>query len=138
MHRERPAAGVWDMKMSEGGLVDIDFCAQYLQIVHGAGGGPLRPNTGEALVALGDAGLASRSRIAALRGAWSLQHNLNQLLKIALDDEDDPEGEPRPFRALLAKAGGARGFAALKRRIAAARLDVQAASDELFRGRPPA
>ena len=39
MARERPADGPWDMKLSDGGLVDIEFAAQHLQLVHAADGG---------------------------------------------------------------------------------------------------
>ena len=52
MTRERPAAGFWDLKLSPGGLVDIEFCAQFLQLAGAADGGPLRQNTAEALTAL--------------------------------------------------------------------------------------
>ena len=31
MARERPPKGEWDLKLSPGGLVDIEFAAQYLQ-----------------------------------------------------------------------------------------------------------
>ena len=56
--RERPPAGFWDFKLIEGGLVDIEFAAQFLQLVHAPGGGPLRQNTAEALEALDLARLA--------------------------------------------------------------------------------
>src|SRR6185436_9144161 len=57
MARERPPKGDWDLKLGEGGLVDIEFAAQFLQLAHAADGGPLRQNTGEALAALRAAGL---------------------------------------------------------------------------------
>ncbi|MBA3812432.1 MAG: bifunctional [glutamine synthetase] adenylyltransferase/[glutamine synthetase]-adenylyl-L-tyrosine phosphorylase, partial [Caulobacteraceae bacterium] len=121
MARERPPSGPWDMKLVDGGLVDIEFCAQHLQLVHAAEGGPLRPNTGEALEALADARLAPPGPMTALREAWALQQNLSQLLKVAVEDGADPAHEPAALRALLARAGGARGFAALKSKLASAR-----------------
>ena len=39
MRRERPPTGKWDLKLADGGLVDIEFAAQYLQIVLAANGG---------------------------------------------------------------------------------------------------
>jgi glutamate-ammonia-ligase adenylyltransferase len=131
MAKERPAWGPWDMKLSRGGLVDIEFCAQHLEITGAAAGGPLRQNTGEALLALADAHADLRRPLGALRRAWLLQTNLVQLLKIALDDGVDPRGEPEGLRALLARAGGARTFPALERRLDLARKRVMAAFEGL-------
>jgi glutamate-ammonia-ligase adenylyltransferase len=127
MARERPPSGFWDMKLSEGGLVDIEFAAQHLQLIHAAAGGPLAQNTGEALAAMGRAKLADGKVVAALEEAWRLQQNLGQLLKVALDDRADPAEEPAAFRTLLARAGGAKDFKALKTRIEAARKAAHAA-----------
>jgi glutamate-ammonia-ligase adenylyltransferase len=127
MERERPPHGPWDLKLSPGGLVDIEFAAQFLQIVHAADGGPLSPNTARALAELGAAGLAPAPALAALSEAWRLQQDLTQLLKVALDDEPDPAAEPKAFRALLARAGGARSFKALVKRLDAAQAAARAA-----------
>jgi glutamate-ammonia-ligase adenylyltransferase len=129
---ERPPDGFWDMKLNDGGLVDIEFCAQHLQIVNAAAGGPLRANTGEALDALAGSGLAPPAALADLTVAWRLQQNLAQLLKIALEDGGDPAGEPKPLRALLAKAGGARDFRSLMARLSAARQAVAKAERSLI------
>jgi [glutamine synthetase] adenylyltransferase / [glutamine synthetase]-adenylyl-L-tyrosine phosphorylase len=130
MAAERPPQSFWDMKLSDGGLVDVEFAAQYLEIVHAAQGGPLRPNTGEALAALTDR--APAPALAALTDAWRLQQSIAQLLKIALDDDGDPEKEPKALRALLAKAGAARDFRALKTKLAAARRAALTASQEVL------
>jgi glutamate-ammonia-ligase adenylyltransferase len=113
MEKERPATGFWDLKLARGGLVDIEFAAQFLQIVHAAQGGPLRPHTGEALAALREAGLAPEAPVRDLESAWTLQQDLSQVLKVALPEAGDPSQEPEALRALLAKAGRADSFAAL-------------------------
>jgi glutamate-ammonia-ligase adenylyltransferase len=133
MVSERPGWGPWDMKLSRGGLVDIEFCAQHLQIIGAAGGGPLAQNTGEALTALAGAWPAHQGRLEALRAAWRLQTNLAQLLKIAVDDGVDPAGEPAGLRALLARAGRVRTFGALERRLATARGAVLTAFEAVIR-----
>ncbi len=132
MAAERPSTGFWDMKLSNGGLVDIEFAAQHLQLLHAGQEGPLAANTGEALAALLRAGLADARLINDLIGAWGLQQTLSQLLKIALEDNHDPESEPKALRALLAKAGGARDFRSLKSRLGAARKRALAASRALI------
>ena len=127
MERERPPKGPWDLKLAPGGLVDIEFAAQFLQLVHAAGGGPLAPNTAEALAALGAAGLVEPEPLAALADAWRLQQDLTQLLKVALDDGADPASEPKAFQALLARAGGVKTFKALSGRLAAAQAAARKA-----------
>ncbi|MFN9927090.1 MAG: bifunctional [glutamine synthetase] adenylyltransferase/[glutamine synthetase]-adenylyl-L-tyrosine phosphorylase, partial [Phenylobacterium sp.] len=132
MARERPPAGSWDLKLAPGGLVDIEFAAQYLQIVHGAAGGPLESNTARALAALGDAKLAPADTVSALLEAWRLQQDLAQLLKVALADPPDPEREPRAFQTLLAAIGGARNLAGLKSRLAAAQAAARKAHEAVI------
>ena len=127
MERERPPSGFWDLKLSPGGLVDVEFAAQHLQIVHAANGGPLRPNTAEALSALGARRLAPAEHLAALEAAWTLQQNLSQLLKVALDDAADPAAEPEAFRDLLARTGGTASFAALGAELEARRAKARKA-----------
>jgi glutamate-ammonia-ligase adenylyltransferase len=118
MARERPASGFWDMKLSTGGLVDIEFCAQFLQLAGAASGGPLRQNTADALTALAGAEPSRAGDIEFLLESWRLQQSASQLLKIALaDDGDDPAGEPAAFRALLARIAGCKTFAALVKTI---------------------
>jgi [glutamine synthetase] adenylyltransferase / [glutamine synthetase]-adenylyl-L-tyrosine phosphorylase len=121
MQDERPPFGFWDLKLSPGGLVDIEFVAQYLQLIHAAEGGPLEPHTAAALAALEAAGLAPPERIEVLSSAWTLQQNLSQLLKLALADNVDPKGEPMGFRRALARAGQARDFVRLERKLDEAR-----------------
>ncbi len=131
MAAERPPAGAWDMKLSPGGLIDIEFCAHFLQLAGAPSGAPLRQNTGDALQTLELAHPGRRRDLTALRRAWLLQTDLAQWLKIALDDGADPAAEPEGFRRLLAAAGGARGFADLESRLGSARERVVAAFDRL-------
>ena len=113
--QEKPPSGTWDMKLSPGGLVDIEFAAQFLQLAHAPAGGPLRAGTAEALEALAAAGLTED--VAPLLEAWTLQQNLTQMLKLALGDGDDPADQPEAFRRKLARAGGARDFRSLSARL---------------------
>lgn len=129
LERERPPKGEWDLKLSPGGLVDIEFAAQFLQLAHAADGGPLRANTAEALEAF--EGLAAPDALAALRKAWALQQNLTQLLKVALGDNADPSEEPKAFRALLARAGEARDFRTLRAKLETSRKAARGAYETI-------
>ncbi|WP_296600100.1 bifunctional [glutamine synthetase] adenylyltransferase/[glutamine synthetase]-adenylyl-L-tyrosine phosphorylase [Phenylobacterium sp.] len=134
LERERPPKSDWDLKLSPGGLVDIEFAVQFLQLVHAAEGGPLSPNTASALDRLGAAGLAAPDPLAALGEAWRLQQDLTQLLKVALDDNPDPAQEPKAFQALLARAGGVKTLKALRTRLEAAQAGARRGYLELVRG----
>jgi glutamate-ammonia-ligase adenylyltransferase len=129
LEQERPPKGPWDLKLSPGGMVDIEFAVQFLQLVHAGQGGPLAQNTAQALEAVRAAGLAPAKVLEDLQRAWRLQQDLSQLLKVALGDNADPAEEPKAFRALLARAGGARDFRALRTRLDTARTAARKAYD---------
>ena len=127
MAQERPPKGPWDLKLGPGGLVDIEFAAQFLQIAHAHEGGPLSANTAEALIALGQSGLVQEETLEALQLAWVLQQNLTQVLKLALSSEDDPEEQPSAFRKILARAAKTRDFRTLKSQLAKAQAGAHQA-----------
>ena len=131
MEEERPPKGDWDLKLAKGGLVDIEFIAQLLQIIHAPQGGPLEVNTAKALATAKAGGLAGADQIAALEAGWKLQQNLNQLLKVALDDDADPLLEPAPFRTLLAKAAGVRNFKSVPAYLALIRQSAREAFEQI-------
>ena len=85
----------------------------------------------EALAAMKAAGLAPPAPLEALERAWKLQQDLTQLLKVALEDDMDPTVEPPAFRALLARAGGARDFRTLSARLTASRAAARKAYETL-------
>jgi glutamate-ammonia-ligase adenylyltransferase len=132
MDKERPSKGFWDLKLARGGLVDIEFAAQFLQIVHAPAGGPLSVHTGEALAALRAAGLAPEAAARDLETAWTLQQDLSQVLKVALPEAQDPTQEPEALRALLAKAGRADSFAALTETLKAAKTAARKAYEAVL------
>jgi len=119
----------WDLKFARGGLVDIEFIAQALQLVH-ARAQPeiLDTNTITALHNLGAADVLNKADTAILVAAARLQHALTQVLRIALD-ETPKMGEATPgLKALLVEAGEAADFAALEARL----FDLQARVRAIF------
>ena len=104
----------WDIKLARGGLVDLEFIAQYLQLVH-ASGHPaiLSTSTGLALEAAHGAGLVSDEDWEVLRRSVQLQHDLTQILRLCLSGPFDPHTAGEGVRTLLARAGGAPDFASL-------------------------
>lgn len=127
MAREKPQKGDWDLKLGPGGFVDIEFAAQFLQLAHAPDGGPLNQNIADSLAAMREAGLADPEALTTLEEAWDLQQAVQQVLKVALDDYADPALEPKPFQALLARAGGAKDLKGLKAKIAKSQTAAHAA-----------
>jgi glutamate-ammonia-ligase adenylyltransferase len=107
----------WNVKHRRGGLVDIEFVAQYLQLREAhAAPSLLNGNTMAALEGLAAAGVLSADAAADLTGALRLWHQVQQLLKLTTLDQEIDEAEAAPsLLALLARAAGAVDFAALKR-----------------------
>ncbi len=117
-------ASYWPRKGPRG-LVDIEFAAQYLQLINAHAGGPLRQNTGEALTALSETRLAHALVIGRLLDAWRLQQDLSQLLRVTLDDDADPDNEPAALQMMLAKAGKTTSFLRLQRKLDRARREAR-------------
>ncbi len=69
-----------------GGLVDLEFIAQYLQLVHAAAHPDvLSPNTATALTNLRRAGLLPAAAAEVLLPAARLLNNLTQVLRLCLE-----------------------------------------------------
>ena len=114
--KEKGTDDIWDLKQVRGGLVDLEFIAQYLQLVH-AGAHPdvLDQNTVERLPeAAGDAGLLARAHADVLIPATRLLHDLTQILRLCIEGRFDPATAPSGLKELLARAGDAPSFAELE------------------------
>jgi glutamate-ammonia-ligase adenylyltransferase len=109
--------GFWDVKHRRGGLVDIEFVAQYLQLREAAARPELLDrNTMAALDKFARAGILPADAAADLRDALRLWHNVQQMLKLTTVRQTIDETEASAsFLALMARAGGAVDFAGLKR-----------------------
>ena len=119
MARERGADYIWDVKNLRGGLVDIEFIAQYLQLRHGHDHpGVLDTNTTVALARLRDAGLLAADSAATLIAAMALWRRLQGMLRLSFGEEFVEQGAPEGGRELLVRACGAEDFDRLKATVA--------------------
>ncbi len=119
-----PGKNRWDLKFAPGGLVDIEFIAQALQLC-AASPQTLDTNTIAALQKLEAAGALSPAHAQALIAAASLEHALTQVLRIALDGTLEPDEATPGLKALLVHAAGAKDFAELEAHLAAAQANVR-------------
>ena len=123
MERDKPASHNWDIKLARGGLVDVEFIAQGLQIAHAPHAlHVVSPSTHDALMALADAGILPQDDAASLSLAFSLYSNLQQILRLCGDGAFNPNKSSEGLRRRLAEIAGDADFATLEAHL----LDVQA------------
>ena len=115
MARERGTDYIWNVKDLRGGLVDIEFIAQYLLLRH-AHDHPevLDANTTVALAKLRDAGLLADQTAETLIAAMGLWRRLQGMLRLSFGDGFDEATAPEGGRDLLVRGCGAESFDALK------------------------
>jgi glutamate-ammonia-ligase adenylyltransferase len=114
MAKQHKGESRWDVKHHRGGLVDVEFIAQYLQLLHGAAHPRvLTENTAEALERLGEAGVLETERVAALVRALDLWWRLQDALRLMATDAFTEETAPASLKAALARAAGQPDFATL-------------------------
>ncbi|AHB49022.1 glutamine-synthetase adenylyltransferase [Hyphomicrobium nitrativorans NL23] len=110
---------IWDLKQVRGGLVDLEFIAQHLQLMHAAAHPEvLDQNTLGAYRKLAEAGVLSGVDAERLTQATRLLHNLTQILRLCLEETFDPATAPSGLKALLARAGDAPDFSTLEAELA--------------------
>lgn len=117
---EKGADTVWDLKQVRGGLVDLEFIVQFLQLVN-AHDQPsvLRPGTQDALGRLAEAECLTSTDAEVLIPAARLLHSLTQVLRVCLDGPFDADKAPRGLKNLLAQAGEKPSFDRLEEELKA-------------------
>ena len=134
MEKEKGTKDVWELKQVRGGLVDLEFIAQYLQLVHGhAQPAVLSTNTACAVANLEKAGLLPPQAADVLLPAARLFGNLTQVLRLCLDGPFVPETAADGLKALLVRAGEAPDFARLHADLAARQAAVWGLFNEIVR-----
>ena len=128
-----PGRNRWDLKYAPGGLVDIEFLAQALQLVHApAHPAILDTNTVAALEKIAAAGFLEDADARLLIEAARLEQALTQILRIALDETLEADTASAGLKMLLAGAGNAADFAALERDLFARQDAVRAVFGRLM------
>jgi glutamate-ammonia-ligase adenylyltransferase len=115
IEQEKGTEDIWDLKQVRGGLVDLEFITQYLQLVHAADHPEiLDQNTVQALRKLAAAELIPPAHADVLIPAARLLNNLTQVLRLCLEGPFTPETAPDGLKELLAHAGEVPDFARLE------------------------
>jgi glutamate-ammonia-ligase adenylyltransferase len=112
--KEKGDSNPWDFKNAIGGLVDLEFIAQYLQLVH-AHRHPeiLDTSTARVLDKARQLKLVSVEDAEVLRTAAQLYHDLTQILRLCLSGPFDAKTAGPGLLRLLARAADVPDFATL-------------------------
>lgn len=105
--KEKAPESGWDLKLIPGGVIDIEFIAQYLALVAPAKASVVKVNglnTGEALKALGGKLMAPADLDTCLE-AFNLYTELSQLIRLCIDGLFDPKEAPSGLVELVCRAG---------------------------------
>ncbi len=124
--------GAWDLKQTPGGVVDIEFVAQYFQLLHGADEPAIVLTETEAsLVAAAKAGVLPAGEADTLLPALRLYQALTQILRLCLDGPFDPATASRGLLSRLAQAAEMPDFATLDRHVRDSEAAVRASFERL-------
>ena len=115
---EKGEHDIWDLKYAAGGMVDIDFIAQYLQLVHAADKPDiLDVSTLQVLDNAARLGVLPQSDAEVLRPAARLYHDLTQILRLCVSEKFKPETAGEDLLRVMARAGDAPDFSSLEARV---------------------
>ncbi|MEZ5891269.1 MAG: bifunctional [glutamine synthetase] adenylyltransferase/[glutamine synthetase]-adenylyl-L-tyrosine phosphorylase [Xanthobacteraceae bacterium] len=105
----------WNLKYAAGGLIDIEFIAQYLQLAY-ASETPaiLDTSTIRALDKAARHGVLKTEDAEVLRPAARLYHDLTQILRLCLTGPFDPEAAGQGLLGLLTRAADVPDIATLE------------------------
>lgn len=129
---EKGEDDIWDLKYAAGGMIDIEFIAQYLQLAHGSTKPDiLSVSTSQVLDNAARLGLLSQSEIEVLRPAARLYQDLTQILRLCVSGKFKPEGAGNDLLRLMARAGDAPDFSSLEARVQETQTEVRRVFVEL-------
>lgn len=132
VEREFPSKDPWNLKYVRGGLVDLEFICQYLQLIHGhKHPSVLQHHTRSAFLAIAEAKLLPAETAAMLVEAIALTHNLTQVVRICVEGDFKPEEATPSLKGLLARAGNAPNFEILDAQLREAQVNVHAAFNDI-------
>jgi glutamate-ammonia-ligase adenylyltransferase len=124
---EKGDADIWDLKYAAGGMVDIEFLAQYLQLVHAADMPDiLSVSTAQVIDNAVRLGVLPPSDADVLRPAARLYHDLTQILRLCVSAAFKPETAGEDLLRVMTRAGDAPDFSALEARVQEIQSDVRA------------
>lgn len=129
---EKGEADIWDLKHAAGGMVDIEFIAQYLQLVHAAAMPDiLSVSTLQVLDSAARLGVLPQADVDVLRPAVRLYHDLTQILRLCVSGKFKPDTAGTDLLRIMARVGDAPDFSALEAQVRETQGEVRRIFREL-------
>ena len=126
----------WNFKYAAGGMTDIDFIAQYLQLIHAhARPDILDVSTLQVLENASRLGVLGQSDYEILRSAARLYHDLTQVLRLCVAGKFNPETAGIELLRVLARAGDVPDFSTLEARVKETQGEVRRVFNALLEAR---
>jgi glutamate-ammonia-ligase adenylyltransferase len=133
--QQYPGDQFWDIKYRRGGMLDVEFIAQFLQLRHAAADPRvLHPNTTEALQRLVGAGVLAPDTADDLIAAGRLWHRLLGMLRLTVGSKLDEIALTDGLGRTLSAAAGAGDLAVLRSQIESNADRVADHFDKLING----
>ena len=145
--KEHGSEDPWQLKHARGGVVEIEFTAQYLKLLHAHAEPRLRTTVmREVLAVLREVGLLPADQAQELERAYALHQCLQAVLRLSLGDRLDPRAAPARLLEALVRAAALTlegeappaDFAALQRALVESQRAVRQIFDELCSPSTPA
>jgi glutamate-ammonia-ligase adenylyltransferase len=134
---EKGEDDIWDLKNAAGGMVDIEFIAQYLQLIHAADKPDiLNVSTVQVLENAARLGVLPQSDADILRAASRLYHDLTQIIRLCVIGKFKPETAGEDLLRVLTRAGDAPDFSSLEARVRETQSGVREVFLALLEGWP--
>ncbi|MCV3738588.1 bifunctional [glutamine synthetase] adenylyltransferase/[glutamine synthetase]-adenylyl-L-tyrosine phosphorylase [Rhizobium sp. TRM96647] len=105
--KEKPPRDIWDLKLIPGGLIDIEFIAQFLALVAPARGVALPEQalpTAEALSVVAR-GQMDENDLDTVQQALRVYSEISQIVRLCIDGPFDPKEAPAGLVDLVCRAG---------------------------------
>ncbi|MDF1631949.1 bifunctional [glutamine synthetase] adenylyltransferase/[glutamine synthetase]-adenylyl-L-tyrosine phosphorylase [Mycoplana sp. MJR14] len=105
--KEKPPRDIWDLKLIAGGLIDIEFIAQFLALSAPARGGALPEQalpTADALAVVAR-GQMDENDLDTVQQALRVYSEISQIVRLCIDGPFDPKEAPAGLVDLVCRAG---------------------------------
>ena len=130
---EKATSDIWNLKQVRGGLIDLEFIVQYLQLAYAADHPALlHQTTLVSLAAAASEGVISPEDYRRLASAGQLLHDLTQILRLTIEGPFNPASAPKGLKSRLVRASHAESFEDLEGKLKQAFADVSAAFEKLI------
>ncbi len=135
MQTERGSNNPWELKQVRGGLIDLEFICQFIQLTNAKRHDAIRKaNTRKSLEQIKIKRLLNRKTVNSLLGAADLFTALNQYVKLCCEGEFHPETAGESLRKLLFTRIGTKDFDDLEKRLVESQKTVLEIFEQVFVG----